>query len=194
MNYQIIYQSLIDHRQQYIPEGYVEKHHIIPRCLEGTDAISNLVMLTAREHFIAHQLLVKIYKTKGLIYAAYKMSNFKQYGSKKYAWLKELNSQSNKGNQYGKLRKGILHTNEAKQKMSDNRKGKIAWNKGIARTEKEKIKISEGHKGLPVRNTGKHHSEETKNKISEKAKGRKHSEETKKKMSNSHKSKKCYPK
>lgn len=40
---------------------YYEEHHIVPRCLGGSDDKSNLVLLTAREHFIAHRLLSKIY-------------------------------------------------------------------------------------------------------------------------------------
>ena len=34
-----------------------DAHHVIPRCLGGTDDKSNLVELTAREHFIVHKLL-----------------------------------------------------------------------------------------------------------------------------------------
>lgn len=37
-------------------------HHIIPKCLNGTDESSNLTRLTAREHYIAHLLLVKIHE------------------------------------------------------------------------------------------------------------------------------------
>lgn len=40
---------------------YYESHHIVPRCLGGNDDKENLVLLTAREHFIAHRLLSKIY-------------------------------------------------------------------------------------------------------------------------------------
>jgi 5-methylcytosine-specific restriction endonuclease McrA len=39
---------------------YTEKHHVIPRSLGGDNTISNLVVLTAREHFIAHWLLTKM--------------------------------------------------------------------------------------------------------------------------------------
>lgn len=42
------------------PEGYVEKHHIIPRSFGGTNAKSNIAILTAREHFIVHRLLLKM--------------------------------------------------------------------------------------------------------------------------------------
>lgn len=40
---------------------YTEKHHIIPKCMGGTNDESNLVLLTAREHIIAHMLLSCIY-------------------------------------------------------------------------------------------------------------------------------------
>lgn len=41
-------------------EGYTEKHHIIPRCLGGSNERSNIAVLTAREHYIAHLLLTKM--------------------------------------------------------------------------------------------------------------------------------------
>ena len=41
---------------------YFEEHHIIPKCLNGTDDPDNLVLLTAKEHYVAHHLLHKIYK------------------------------------------------------------------------------------------------------------------------------------
>ena len=41
--------------------NYYESHHILPRSLGGCNEKSNLVLLTAREHFIAHKLLVKVY-------------------------------------------------------------------------------------------------------------------------------------
>lgn len=42
---------------------YTEKHHIIPKCLGGSNNQDNLVRLTAKEHFIVHMLLCKF--TKG---------------------------------------------------------------------------------------------------------------------------------
>lgn len=41
--------------------GYIERHHIIPRSLGGQDKNDNLVDLTAREHFICHWLLTKMF-------------------------------------------------------------------------------------------------------------------------------------
>lgn len=38
-----------------------EVHHIIPKCLGGTDDNDNLIKLTPREHFLAHLMLHRIY-------------------------------------------------------------------------------------------------------------------------------------
>lgn len=40
--------------------GYKETHHIVPRSFGGSDSKSNLVHLTAREHYVAHALLWKM--------------------------------------------------------------------------------------------------------------------------------------
>lgn len=62
MNYTNIYECIIQKRKKDFPTGYYEKHHILPRCLGGSDEDSNIVYLSAREHFICHWLLTKIYK------------------------------------------------------------------------------------------------------------------------------------
>lgn len=41
-------------------QGYKERHHIIPRCFGGDNSKTNVVQLTAREHYIAHLLLWKM--------------------------------------------------------------------------------------------------------------------------------------
>ncbi len=73
MNYLKIYDQLIDRAQTRKLEGYIEQHHIIPRCIGGTDDKSNLAILTAREHFIAHKLLCEIYPNNDKIFFAYRM-------------------------------------------------------------------------------------------------------------------------
>jgi hypothetical protein len=63
MDYQKIYSNLIAKcKARPAFEGYSETHHIVPKSLGGhkTDP-SNLVVLTAREHFIAHFLLAKMH-------------------------------------------------------------------------------------------------------------------------------------
>jgi ribosomal protein S20 len=52
-----------DRANRIIPKSnYTEIHHIIPRSLGGTDNKSNLITLTAKEHFFAHLLLSKMFK------------------------------------------------------------------------------------------------------------------------------------
>ena len=36
---------------------YYESHHIVPKCLNGSNASYNLVLLTGREHFVCHYFL-----------------------------------------------------------------------------------------------------------------------------------------
>lgn len=40
--------------------AYYENHHIIPKSMNGSDKTENLVLLTAREHFICHWLLTQM--------------------------------------------------------------------------------------------------------------------------------------
>ena len=62
MDYNKIYNEIINKRINEFPAGYYEVHHIIPVSLGGTDDEGNLVKLTAKEHFMCHFLLVKIHK------------------------------------------------------------------------------------------------------------------------------------
>jgi hypothetical protein len=61
MNYSKIYYRIIQNRKDNPANGYVERHHIVPKSLGGNDHPDNLVDLTAREHFICHMLLTKMY-------------------------------------------------------------------------------------------------------------------------------------
>lgn len=58
--YTKVYNALIAKAQNRAIDGYTEKHHIIPKSLGGSNDDSNLVKLTAREHFICHLLLTKM--------------------------------------------------------------------------------------------------------------------------------------
>lgn len=54
------YHALIAKAQQRTEKlEYAERHHIIPFCVSKSNAKSNLVALTGREHFIAHLLLIR---------------------------------------------------------------------------------------------------------------------------------------
>jgi hypothetical protein len=87
MDYKRIYDNLIRKAQTRDIIGYVEKHHIIPKCIKGSNDPSNLVKLTPEEHYLAHLLLIRIHPgVKGLIYAVKMMSG--QGNNKSYGWVK----------------------------------------------------------------------------------------------------------
>lgn len=77
MNYEKIYYQIIDKRKLLCPLGYKEKHHIIPKCMNGGNCKNNLVFVTAREHYICHKLLTKFvneqFRSK-MIYAWHMMT------------------------------------------------------------------------------------------------------------------------
>jgi len=47
-------------KQAKLVLGYCERHHIVPKSLNGTDSPDNLVYLTAHEHYVCHLLLTKM--------------------------------------------------------------------------------------------------------------------------------------
>ena len=94
MNYKLHYNKLILKAKNRILDEYKEMHHIIPRCLGGTDAKDNLIALTAREHFIAHLLLLKIYPHQYSLIKAVNMmcvqgTTHHRSMNRMYGWLRE---------------------------------------------------------------------------------------------------------
>ncbi len=74
MDYKKIHDSIIDRAKNRKLEGYVETHHIIPKCMNGTNEPNNLVDLAAREHFLIHWLLHEMYpENSDLRYAFWSM-------------------------------------------------------------------------------------------------------------------------
>ncbi len=59
--YQAVYDRLIlrGKTRTYV-RGVHHRHHILPKCMGGSNERSNLSILTYREHFLAHWLLSKI--------------------------------------------------------------------------------------------------------------------------------------
>ena len=90
MDYKKHYTLLIERATNRQLHDYKERHHILPKCMGGTDATDNLVYLTPEEHYLAHLLLVKIYPEETrLVFAAHMMSVGKSRNNKVYGWLKK---------------------------------------------------------------------------------------------------------
>ena len=156
MNYQRIYTQLIKRAQNRTLEGYTEKHHILPKCLGGSNDKENLVRLTAREHFLCHRLLCEIYPQENkLKHSLWLMAIGKQQSykhvlsSRTYQILKENFIESIKGN---KNMLGKKHSEETKLKMGVSKLGK---------KDSEETKINKSKAA-----TGKIKTQEHKNNIS----------------------------
>lgn len=67
---------------------YVEKHHIIPTSLGGSNSTTNIIALLPREHYICHLLLTKMTDGQNrykMCFALSMMSKVKNIGSGRYA-------------------------------------------------------------------------------------------------------------
>lgn len=108
MNYQKIYNSLVERGKTRKLNCYVESHHIIPRCVGGSDDKTNLVDLTPEEHYLAHLLLVRIYPGNHSLVKSAAMMIPNRPSNKLYGWLRRKFSEvqsvgqsGNKNSQYG---------------------------------------------------------------------------------------------
>lgn len=164
MNYQKVYDQLVERakseqEQRIIRKHngeYFEGHHIIPKCLGGTGYVSwanknpntrnsNIVGLTAREHYVCHWLLVRIYPdNKKIIYSF---------------WI--MNNQSKNGRRYINSR-AFEEARILKCSIPPYNKGTkglmVAWNKGMKGVYKQSEEAKLNRKG---QNLGNKHSEST---------------------------------
>jgi hypothetical protein len=195
MDYQKVYKSLckrakdeIENRIEYKNNKirYYEIHHILPVCMGGEGKKhewyhDNIVLLTAREHFLAHWLLSRIHTNDSKIQYAFWMmaTTNRSEGRESYkpssrayeeARIKAMRCRS-------KDKKGVLLSEETKQKISKANTGK-------KRTEEDKLKMSESQKKRLVNSfKGKKHTEEAKEKMAKAKLGKKLSDEVKRNMS-----------
>ena len=150
--------------------GYAEKHHIIPKSLGGDNSKSNLVLLTAKEHYICHLLLPKMLtgdNMRKMSYAIWLMINVNRgcqlrykVTSRMYKSIKEKNSKLLSIANKGKLgiHSGKKFSNETKQKMSLSAVGRKPSLQAIEAAKKSR-------KGIPPSNKGKPMSQAQKDKI-----------------------------
>jgi hypothetical protein len=94
MNYPEIYHRIVERAKSRSPnEDLYEQHHIIPKCLGGNDEGENIVSLTPEEHYVCHQLLVKIYPdNRNILFAANMMctaNGGQKRNNKLYGWLRK---------------------------------------------------------------------------------------------------------
>jgi hypothetical protein len=135
-----------------------ESHHIIPKSIGGSEEKSNLVLLTLKEHFICHLLLLKMTEGKNkeyMYYAFNMMSNFKKYNSKAYSLLKT---------EFKKIHSVRMSGPNSPHFGKKQKKSTVE--KRIANTDRNKLRTMLGKIGELNPNYGKILNDETKNKIS----------------------------
>lgn len=184
MNYSKIYNQLVDRAksENRVKGGdvYYEAHHIIPECLGGEGRVTdwrfhpNIVLLTAREHFLCHWLLHEIYPTnKKLATAFHIMCRVSNSYQNRY-------TPSSRIVEYAKLqmkaaKKNFKHSEESKRKISEAGRGrhqsKETTDKRVATRRKgdnyAHLKTEKSKKESSLRRKGFKASEETRKKITE---------------------------
>lgn len=200
--YTRIYNKIIQQAQsKTILQTYIEKHHIIPRSLGGTDCKNNLVFLTAKEHYICHLLLPKMLEGKNkykMLCAILRMahSNQKQrikIPSRIYEHIKKEKARMQSQIYRGECNPfyGRNHSERTKQKLRESRARQVE-KQGGTMTSEARAKLSAAAKGrkqsqtwiekkkLAVKKTWE--SEELRNSVSKRFLGKPKTEDHKQKL------------
>ena len=104
MNYKRIYFNIIRNRRANPLDTciYGEEHHIIPRSFGGGNHKANLVRLTAREHFVVHFLLYKMYKHRSQVLFQNSQIEAERYRKMAYAFNLMINIKTKKSKRLNK--------------------------------------------------------------------------------------------
>lgn len=190
MNYKRIYDSIIDKARKEMrfkgEETYYEKHHIIPKSLGGSNKKDNLILLTSREHFICHALLVKIYSDGESHIKMCRAFNMMAVSNNKHnRYVNSRIYQYNKEKLYGN--NGILtgenasgfglkHTEENKEKFREQKLGiknpmygEKPWNYGLTQNNDNRIALYVGKMKNTKKEKPQNVSEATREKLRNKA-------------------------
>lgn len=193
MNYKRIHNQIIEkYRNLDLKKGcgvYLEEHHIEPYSMSKNNEKDNLVMLPAREHYIIHWLLYKIYRNSQMAHAWNQMCNksntHERYNSHTYKYAREAHakhaSEQFTGRKLKDTTKRKLSEKIKKKHLSGelNTSGKNNGMYGKTVQQKTKDKMIQ----TKINNSSLNHKEITKYKISKALTGKKKSKTAKINMS-----------
>lgn len=164
------YYNIVNSVKHRIPTGYTEKHHIIPKSCGGDNSKDNLVVLTAKEHFICHLLLTKAVATEFRFKMVYAFHGLKAKQPKQIRYKSNLEIT---GKLYQTLREELSIIKKSKEPWNKGKKGvQVAWNKGKSPSKETKQKIREARVNQDMSyRKGVSPSQEQRAKISETLKG-----------------------
>lgn len=180
LTYKKFIENVLNTRGRFACDNeYHERHHIIPKCMGGTNDEDNLIDLFAREHFIAHKLLAQENSDNSKLVHAWSLMSRVNNHDGKYQLIPEEYEEAKKA--YVSLIKGKPFSEEHRMKIGKANKGRIvpenarlAVSKANASriwTEESRRKLSNSISGENHPLFGTHLTEETKRKISKSQKG-----------------------
>ena len=188
MNYQWHYDQLVSTRKNrpIIKGQYYENHHIVMKSMGGKDVSDNLVMLTAREHFIAHWLLWRILRNRESAHAFFCMYNWRVKEKRIFSSIAYEEAIVAKRNIpiSEETRKKLSDAGKNKSKESRNRISERHKGKKLSEEHKEKMSIarlnSSDEYKKKLSDAAKNITDEHREKISKSLKGREFTEDHKK--------------
>lgn len=155
MNYIDVYNRITLNRKDLPKETYGEVHHIWPKSLGGGNEPENLVRLTAKEHYIAHHLLTKIFPDcREIVFAFNQMCG--RIGAKGvyvsprvYAEARENAAAAQRGRKASAETRNKIGEAQRGKTLSATHRAKLsAANLGKPKSKEHRAKMSESHKGL----------------------------------------------
>jgi hypothetical protein len=186
MDYKRIYDNLMESRLLLKEEriklkrsrkGYFEAHHIVPKSMGGEGQTNgyrslihpNIIMLTAREHYIAHALLFLIHKNRKMSAAFLAMCTFLKKDQSQKLCIKDKNFKMS-SRLYEEAR--LYYNKIGPSKETREKKRQKMLGRKVSQETIEKLRQA---------NLGKKHSLETKEKLRQINLGKTYSEETREK-------------
>jgi hypothetical protein len=177
------YHALMAKRRMTPVEGYGEWHHVVPRSLGGSNAKANLVRLSAREHFIAHRLLVRMTvgdarrRMSFALHATARMGEHK-ITSRQAEVIREAHAAELRGRprdaetkrKISEALRGREVPAEVRAKMSATTRGRkksAEWVAASAERMRDPVRDAKRRDAISAALTGRPRSEETRRKISD---------------------------
>lgn len=187
MDYKRIHDAIIEHAKSQHRDkkyAYYERHHIIPKSLGGSNSKENLILLTAREHFIIHKILFILARNTN---EKVKMAS----ALKRFLYSKQHEKYNICSRQYEHIK--IQHAKYVSQHLT-GKPTSVEARINMSAAQRKYFSENPGHW------TGKNHSKETKLKMSNSQKmennpmyGKVHSDDVRLKISNTLKGHKKSP-
>ena len=169
MDYSKIYEQICSRARNQLRERYVmylsgtyfEGHHIIPSCLGGAGKSAdwknknevrrhpNIIPLTAKEHYLCHKILCKMYPdNRKLVYAYYAMcrqqnsvqTELIHVSAREYEEVKKHRARLGLSEEH-KRKIGLAHKGKVQIVSEETRAKLSAASKGKSKTEEWKQKV-----------------------------------------------------